>query len=103
MNGTSTERESDNPTDNRLTLAGEKPNQHKLSAGWRRGYAADCKSVKTGSIPVPASTPLQMSMSGLQDRRIYCLRRFRVSDGAAQISGTGAHNSILCKGRTELS
>ena len=24
-------------------------------AGWRRGYAADCKSVKTGSIPVPAS------------------------------------------------
>ena len=26
------------------------------TAGWRRGYAADCKSVKTGSIPVPAST-----------------------------------------------
>lgn len=25
------------------------------TAGWRRGYAADCKSVKTGSIPVPAS------------------------------------------------
>lgn len=24
-------------------------------AGWRRGYAPDCKSVKTGSIPVPAS------------------------------------------------
>ena len=26
-----------------------------FAAGWRRGYAADCKSVKTGSIPVPAS------------------------------------------------
>jgi hypothetical protein len=29
-----------------------------LAAGWRRGYAADCKSVKTGSIPVPASRVL---------------------------------------------
>ena len=30
--------------------------KHDLpAAGWRRGYAADCKSVKTGSIPVPAS------------------------------------------------
>lgn len=28
---------------------------HLEAAGWRRGYAADCKSVKTGSIPVPAS------------------------------------------------
>ena len=26
-----------------------------FAAGWRRGYAPDCKSVKTGSIPVPAS------------------------------------------------
>jgi hypothetical protein len=25
-------------------------------AGWRSGDAADCKSVYTGSIPVPAST-----------------------------------------------
>lgn len=54
-NRTRPERESDNRSDNRLTPTLEKPNQTRLPAGWRRGYAADCKSVKTGSIPVPAS------------------------------------------------
>jgi hypothetical protein len=28
----------------------------KLSARWRRGYAAACKAVNTGSIPVRASS-----------------------------------------------
>ena len=39
-----------------LTPSTENPSKRKAPAGWRRGYAADCKSVKTGSIPVPAST-----------------------------------------------
>src|SRR5690606_34707796 len=39
-----------------LTAAAENPSKREAPAGWRRGYAADCKSVKTGSIPVPAST-----------------------------------------------
>jgi hypothetical protein len=34
-------------------------NPYLSAAGWRRGYAADCKSVKTGSIPVPASKSFQ--------------------------------------------
>lgn len=40
-----------------LTPSTENPSKRKAPAGWRRGYAADCKSVKTGSIPVPASIP----------------------------------------------
>ncbi len=55
MNRTEPKRERDNRSDNRLTPASEKLNEAKAPAGWRRGYAADCKSVKTGSIPVPAS------------------------------------------------
>ena len=55
MNETGPDQERDIRRDNALTLSAEKPNQSKLPAGWRRGYAADCKSVKTGSIPVPAS------------------------------------------------
>lgn len=43
--------------DTGLTPQTGKPNDDKPPAGWRRGYAADCKSVKTGSIPVPASIP----------------------------------------------
>src|SRR5262245_45394006 len=35
---------------------------HK-SATWRSGYAADCKSVHTGSIPVVAST-IQINFAG---------------------------------------
>ena len=38
-----------------LTPLPENPSKREAPAGWRRGYAADCKSVKTGSIPVPAS------------------------------------------------
>lgn len=38
-----------------LTPSTKNPSKRKGPAGWRRGYAADCKSVKTGSIPVPAS------------------------------------------------
>ena len=43
------------PSFSRLHRPADFPNGAPLSAGWRRGYAADCKSVKTGSIPVPAS------------------------------------------------
>ncbi|GEM_PF-4346418 len=42
-----------------LTAPGENPSKREAPAGWRRGYAADCKSVKTGSIPVPASKSFQ--------------------------------------------
>ena len=55
VNGAEPKQELDNLIDNRLTASQEKPNEAKAPAGWRRGYAADCKSVKTGSIPVPAS------------------------------------------------
>jgi len=55
MNGTRPEQVPDTKSDTALTSAPEKPNEHSGEAGWRRGYAADCKSVKTGSIPVPAS------------------------------------------------
>lgn len=41
--------------DNSLTRRLENPKQHWLPASWRSGYAADCKSVYTGSIPVLAS------------------------------------------------
>ena len=42
-----------------LTARPENPSKPEAPAGWRRGYAADCKSVKTGSIPVPASKSFQ--------------------------------------------
>ena len=58
MNGTRTEQEADNPGDNRLTAESEILNETKASASWRSGYAADCKSVYTGSIPVLASNIL---------------------------------------------
>ena len=38
-----------------LTPRAETPSKRGKAVGWRRGYAPDCKSVKTGSIPVPAS------------------------------------------------
>ena len=41
-----------------MTLQFRISRKSKALAGWRRGYAADCKSVKTGSIPVPASITL---------------------------------------------
>ncbi len=59
MNRTEPEQERDGRSDKRLTMPPEKPNEAKAPAGWRRGYAADCKSVKTGSIPVPASKYFQ--------------------------------------------
>ena len=37
------------------------PSYQITQAGWRSGYAADCKSVYTGSIPVPASIYLLLS------------------------------------------
>ena len=58
MNRTSPEQEPDNRTDNPLTIQSHISKENNGEAGWRRGYAADCKSVKTGSIPVPASRPL---------------------------------------------
>ena len=39
----------------RLTRRAGNPNQTGTTAGGQAGYAPDCKSVKTGSIPVPAS------------------------------------------------
>jgi hypothetical protein len=32
------------------------PGCEPLAAGWQSGYAADCKSAYSGSIPLPAST-----------------------------------------------
>ena len=67
MNGTRTEQEPDNRGDNLLTLSATNPSETSTPAGWRRGYAADCKSVQTGSIPVPASTlpsPVTMTSKG---------------------------------------
>ncbi len=55
MNRTSTERETDNRCDNRLRSDSIEAKETKASASWRSGYAADCKSVYTGSIPVLAS------------------------------------------------
>ncbi len=43
----------------RLTPDPEKPNPYPREATWRSGYAADCKSVHTGSIPVVASNPFK--------------------------------------------
>ena len=54
-----------------------------FAAGWRRGYAADCKSVKTGSIPVPASIPFQIC-DGKADKALPGLRP------AAGIAGKAA-------------
>ena len=56
MNRTETERKPDNWTDNHLRTVSRKSMETMASASWRSGYAADCKSVYTGSIPVLAST-----------------------------------------------
>ncbi len=50
-NRTCTERKPDNRTDNCLRPVLSKSNETTGSASWRSGYAADCKSVYTGSIP----------------------------------------------------
>lgn len=42
-----------------LTLPNENLSKRCAEVGWRRGYAPDCKSVKTGSIPVPTSKRFQ--------------------------------------------
>ena len=73
MNRTRPERERDNRSDNRLTVTAEKPNGNTSEAGWRRGYAADCKSVKTGSIPVPAS---KSPIRALILLRFFLIERF---------------------------
>ena len=65
MNGTEPKHEREDRCDNLLTAPVGKSNETKLEAGWRRGYAADCKSVKTGSIPVPASKIHYISISYL--------------------------------------
>ncbi len=57
-----------------LTPSTENPSKRKAPAGWRRGYAADCKSVKTGSIPVPASKSFQQLASY---RYFHGLRRLQ--------------------------
>ena len=57
-NRTCTERKPDNRTDNCLRPVLSKPNETTGSASWRSGYAADCKSVYTGSIPVLASNKI---------------------------------------------
>ena len=40
---------------------------YKHEAGWQNGYAEDCKSLEVGSIPVPASTELNLSVDSLFD------------------------------------
>ena len=59
MNGTGTEQEPDNQGDNRLQKESDMTKETRASASWRSGYAADCKSVYTGSIPVLASNLFQ--------------------------------------------
>lgn len=49
MNRTEPKQERDNRSDNRLTPPLEKPNEAKAPAGWRRGYAADCKASRLPS------------------------------------------------------
>jgi hypothetical protein len=44
--------------DNTLTPVLTKSTQPNSLATWRSGYAADCKSVHTGSIPVVASNKI---------------------------------------------
>lgn len=44
MNRTGPEQERDTEGDTPLTVHAEKPKQHNTPAGWRRGYAADCKA-----------------------------------------------------------
>jgi hypothetical protein len=44
------------------------------TATWRRGYAADCKSVYSGSNPDVASNPLQKNAcQNLRCRQILCV------------------------------
>ena len=59
MNGPGTEQIPDNLSDIRLRLVSGIAKDIKALASWRSGYAADCKSVYTGSIPVLASTYFQ--------------------------------------------
>ena len=57
-----------------LRLSDENPKKIMTSASWRSGYAADCKSVYTGSIPVLASS----LFSDLDRNRL--IHRFDVAD-----------------------
>ena len=43
-----------------LTPFRENHSKRSIAVGWRSGYAPDCKSVKTGSIPVPTSKKIVM-------------------------------------------
>ena len=43
-----------------LTPISENHSKRSIAVGWRSGYAPDCKSVKTGSIPVPTSKKIVM-------------------------------------------
>ena len=45
-------------------------------AGWRSGDAADCKSVYTGSIPVPASTICSVFLQKASPETRCCLQNF---------------------------
>ncbi len=47
-----------------LTISGVDAYITPLPAGWQSGYAADCKSAHSGSIPLPAS-----KLSKLSDAR----------------------------------
>ena len=53
--GLQREQVTDDKTDNHLHSISRNTKQTSASASWRSGYAADCKSVYTGSIPVLAS------------------------------------------------
>ena len=107
--------EDDNLSVNCLTPTQEKTNEAKAPAGWRRGYAADCKSVKTGSIPVPASILFQClerraplrGVLRLQYRLQFCSRCTPLACASftktASVSCRGELPSGQCRGMLALS
>ena len=49
-------------------------------AGWQSGYAEDCKSSYSGSIPLPASTPRAVEHANAQDDDLFGSTRVCVGD-----------------------
>jgi hypothetical protein len=56
VNGTGPEQQPDTESDTPLTTTLEKPNACNGEAGWRRGYAADCKALQKAGV-VNATPP----------------------------------------------
>ena len=73
-------------------------------AGWQSGYAEDCKSSYSGSIPLPASTPQAVEHSNAQDNDLFGSARVCVGRlGAAPRGSGGGGHIILAPGPRRLS